>query len=281
MLSTASLEPASAWRGKAFARCMACLMAAASVFFLAVWTPLGQRLDSDLMGVGFAPLPRPMELLQWLRKGSLFVLAALVITAAVVALARRRWGLVARCAVLVAGSVAVVSWLRRVLTRPELGDPTYPFNTWPSGHVAASTSLVVAAFVLSPPRLQTRFARRVAAVTVAVVAAASIATLAHRPSDVVASILWVAALSAVLFPIGPLGWRALSRDRWLALASVAVAMTCTLVPGLVELGLLANGAWVCAAAFVTVGWNGSGSVEAHSKRSRVGRRIPVRGTGGV
>lgn len=265
MWSAAPVEPSpTRWR-RALSRCAACLVAAGCIFFFAVWTPLGQILDSGLMGVGFAPLPRPMELLQLLRRGSLFILAALVLVAALMALARGRRGLVVRCVVLVAGSVVVASGLRRVLTRPEFGDPTYPFNTWPSGHVAASTSMVVASMVLMSPRLQTRVTRRVAAVTAAVVAGSSIATLAHRPSDVVASILWVAALTAVLFPTGPLGWGALSRDLWPALVSLAVAMACTLTPGLNEFGLLANGAWLCAAVLVTIGWNGPASVGAHPR----------------
>ncbi|GAA0335966.1 phosphatase PAP2 family protein [Micropruina glycogenica] len=238
------------------ARAWGCLAAVAAVFVVAVWTPVGQRIDSALMGAGFAPLTVPMEPWQLVRRGSLMVVAALVGVEAIVALARRRWGLVLRCAMLVGCATLVTTALRRVLTRPELGDPTYPFNTWPSGHAAASAALIVSAFVLAPPRWQGVRIRRLTAVTLVVVAGSSIATLAHRPSDVIAAVLWVAALSAVLFPNGPVGWRALQPDLRPAAFCVALAAVATSLPWLYQLGLLANGAWLAAAALVAVGWTG-------------------------
>lgn len=256
MSSAISVETSNIGWGRAIVRSAACLAGVVLIFALAVTTPFGQRLDSWLMGVGFNPLPRPIEALQLLRKGSLFFLGFVVAGTGVAAMLRREWKLVMRCVVLVIGSVAVATLLRRVLIRPELGDPTYPVNTWPSGHVAASAALVVSALVLVPASLNTVVVRRAGALTLLVVAGASLATLAHRPSDVIASMLWVAALSALLCPSGPVGWRALKPDVKPALVSAGVAAVFSLVPWVNRMGLLANGAWLLAAVLLTIGWNG-------------------------
>ena len=257
-MSSAALVEPSGW-GRALIRAAACLAATAGLCYVAVWTPLGQRLDSGLMGVGFGPLPRPIELLQLLRKGSVVVLAALVVVAALSALQRRRWLLVVRCVVLVGVSFGAAGLLRRALARPNLGDATYPFNTWPSGHVATTTALIVSAFLLAPPSWHTRRVRRIATVTLVIVAGASIATLAHRPSDVIAAMLGVAGLAALLFPTGPLGWRALRPDGPAAGISLAVALLATVTPWLDPLGAIANAAWLTMAGLVTTGWREAGA----------------------
>lgn len=256
MSSRASAESPDTDRGVALARATVCLAATIAFYLLAVWTPSGQILDSGLMGLGFAPLPRPIEALELLRKGSLPVLAGLAIVAGASALRRRRWGLLLRSAVLTGISVGASTLARRLLPRPDLGDPIYPFNTWPSGHVAASAALIVSAFVLAPAGWQTPWTRRVAAVTLVVVAGASVATLAHRPSDVLSAMLWVATLTAMLFRSGPLGWRALRGDLLTAIVFVVVAVTFLFTPGFGDLGVIANGAWLVAASLMTIGWRG-------------------------
>lgn len=244
------------------ARAAGCLGAIAVIFGLAVWTPVGQLVDSRLMGAGFFPLNPPMEPSQLVRRGSLVVAAVLVGIEAVLALVRRRWGLVLRCALLVSAAVLGTTVLRRVLTRPDLGDPTYPFNTWPSGHAAATAALIVSAFVLAPESWQGVCARRLSALTLVLVAGSSIATLAHRPSDVVAAMLWVAALSALLLPDGPVGWRALHADLRLVAMCTAMAVLATSLPWLDPIGLLANGGWLAASALLTVGWIGDNDPES-------------------
>lgn len=256
MSSPASAEASRRAWAMPLARGLGCLVAVALIFGLAVWTPLGQMLDSGLMGAGFAPLNVPMEQAQLVRRGSLVVLGAVVAVEAVVALTGGRVGLVVRCVAMVASAVLVTILLRRVLARPDLGDPTYPFNTWPSGHAAASAALIVSAFVLAPRSLHGVCARRFTTVTLVLVAGSSIATLAHRTSDVITAVLWVAALSAVLLPDGPVGWRALHADLRPAAILAAAALLGTMVPWLNPIGLLANGAWLATAALVTTGWTG-------------------------
>ncbi len=248
-------------------RASCCLAAVAAILGVAVWTPAGQALDSGLMGAGFAPLNSWMELSQLVRRWSLAIAAVLVLVEAVMALRRRRWGEVVRCAALVACAVSIATWLRRVLVRPDLGDPTYPFNTWPSGHAAASAALIVSAFVLLPRGTHGLTARRIAAASMVFVTGASIATMAHRPSDVIAAVLWVAALSALLLPTGPVGWRALQADVRLAMMCAAVGVLGMVTPWVSQFGLVANGAWLACAALVTVGWSGPGG---HRHQLRAG-----------
>lgn len=232
------------------------LAGVAATFGLAIWTPWGQRLDSGLMGAGTSPLPRYLALAGLLRTGSLVVLAVLVTILGWSALWRSQWSLVIRCAVLTGASVGVALVMRRTLTRPEFGDLTYRDNTWPSGHVAAAAALIVSAVALAPSGWNRTMIRRIAFVVLVVVAGSSIATLAHRPSDVIGAVLLVAAFTAILLPTGALGWQALRRDVKPALWALAVAVALTVTPGLHEWGLLVNGAWLVAAALTTVGWGG-------------------------
>jgi hypothetical protein len=262
MSSTASAERTSVGWGPAILRSLACLSAFALVYGAAVLTPLGQRVDTGLMGGGFHPLPRPVELLQLVRKGSPIILAVVGTVSAIGALRRRQWGLVLRCAALCCISFAAARLMRWWLPRPDFGDLTYPANTWPSGHVAASAALVVAALALAPPNWQTLTVRRVGALVLLATASASIATLAHRPSDVIASMLLVAGLTAVLFPAGVVGWRALRRDVVPALASALAAVCFSLVPWFREFALLVNGAWMVAAVLLTIGWRGAAPATA-------------------
>lgn len=237
-------------------RALCCLAVVVAIFAVAVWTPAGQSLDSGLMGAGFAPLNAPMELSQLVRRGSLALAGVLVAVEAVWALSRRRWRIVVQCAVLVACSVSIATWLRRMLVRPDLGDSTYPFNTWPSGHAAASASLIVSAFVLAPVGTHGLPARRLAAASMVFVTGSSIATMAHRPTDVIASVLWVATLSAILLPTSPVGWRALQADVRPAMICAAIGVLGMVTPWVNQFGLVANGAWLACAELVTVGWSG-------------------------
>lgn len=226
----------------------------ALLYVIAVWTPIGQSVDSQLMGTGFYPVNQwvSIDSLQVLRTGSLYVLTVLVFVLSVRALWRRRWSAVLRCVLVIGLAASGSTWLRRTLPRPDLGDPTYPYNTWPSGHAAIATALIVAAVILAPDWPVARL-RTTAVVTVVIVGGASIATYAHRPSDVLASILLVAAITAALFPwrqaTGPAEPSLVTKRSWLV---VGVAVVFTLVPGLSELGLVANTAWLLAMGAVAV-----------------------------
>ena len=85
---------------------------------------------------------------------------------------------------------------RAVLDRPDRGVLTLDFNSLPSGHTTLAASAAAAVFLLASPRW-----RPLAALlggTYAVLAgAATFLNLWHRPADVVASLLVVAAWSLI------------------------------------------------------------------------------------
>lgn len=128
-------------------------------------------------------------------------IAAAVLTCAVIAFVRRRWGLALVAAAVLAGANVTTRVLKYwVLDRPDLGHGP-DFNTLPSGHTTAAASVAVAVLLVVPPR-----ARPWAAVLGAAYAGATgVSTLIgqwHRPSDVVAGLLvvllWGALGCAVL-----------------------------------------------------------------------------------
>lgn len=129
-----------------------------------------------------------------------FIAAALV-TCAVIAFVRRRWGLALVAAGVVAGANVTTQGLKHwVLDRPGFGFGP-EFNTLPSGHTTAAASVAAAVLLVVPPR-----ARPWAAVLGGAYAGATgVSTLIgqwHRPSDVVAALLvvllWGALACAVL-----------------------------------------------------------------------------------
>jgi hypothetical protein len=237
---------------------------AACVYALSVWTARGQRVDSALMGVGLATSGLPIGLLNAARQGALVVLAVSVAVGGLVALIRGRWSFALRAVVLVIVAAGLSSWARDVLTRPELGDSVYPYNTWPSAHAATATALFIALRGMLPARLRTAATARCLAVLLAAAAVLSLVTLAHRPSDIACSMLLVGALGHLLLPRrsagarapaswqwSPVGERASGVPPW-AIGVVAVAMLAlyALAPADV-IGLLANILWVWFATSVS------------------------------
>ncbi|MCY7404777.1 MAG: phosphatase PAP2 family protein [Cryobacterium sp.] len=115
-----------------------------------------------------------------------------VVLTAVIALVRRNWRNL--IVALVAGGAATASaqlLKYGILARPDLAVEGYAGNSFPSGHttVAAASALVV--FLVASPRMRPM----VAGWGTAFAVLAGVATLAnqwHRPSDVIAALLWVA-----------------------------------------------------------------------------------------
>jgi membrane-associated phospholipid phosphatase len=83
-----------------------------------------------------------------------------------------------------------------VLERPDYGWLGYPHNTMPSTHMAAVSSLVVAAVVLWNPPLRAWLLWTAAAMA-AVGGGGNVVGYAHLPSDVLASVFLVAAVAAL------------------------------------------------------------------------------------
>ncbi|WP_402467042.1 phosphatase PAP2 family protein [Isoptericola aurantiacus] len=129
-----------------------------------------------------------------------YVLAVVVVVLAVVAAWRRRWAALVVAAVLGVTTVLTATGLRILLPRPGEGpglSGESMVNTYPSGHVAATAALVVA-LILLWPRALPRGSVAVAIVVVLAAALGSVATHAHRPSDVVGGVLLVCALAGLL-----------------------------------------------------------------------------------
>ena len=115
-----------------------------------------------------------------------------VVLTAIIALVRRNWRTLLVALAAAAAATATAQLLKYgILARPDLAVEGYAGNSFPSGHttVAAASALVV--FLVASPRTRPM----VAGWGTAFAVLAGVATLAnqwHRPSDVIAGLLWVA-----------------------------------------------------------------------------------------
>jgi len=120
-----------------------------------------------------------------------------VVLTAVIALVRRNWRTLIVALVAAVAATASAQLLKYgILARPDLAVEGYAGNSFPSGHttVAAASALVV--FLVASPRMRPM----VAGWGTAFAVLAGVATLAnqwHRPSDVIAALLWVALWGCV------------------------------------------------------------------------------------
>jgi membrane-associated phospholipid phosphatase len=131
-----------------------------------------------------------------------FVALGLVV-AALVALLRRRWALAAQVAIMVAGANLTTQVLKQdVFTRVNHTDAWSGANTLPSGHTTVAASVSVALLLVVPRAMRSWVAVLGAAYT----AATGVSTLVgqwHRPSDVVAALLVVAAWTGAVCACTP------------------------------------------------------------------------------
>ncbi|GIG27802.1 phosphatase PAP2 family protein [Cellulomonas marina] len=125
-------------------------------------------------------------------------IAAVLLAAATIAVARRRPWLAVQVALLMGGANVTTRVLKHhLLERPDLGIGSYDENTLPSGHTTAAASVSAALLLVVPPRVRPVVAVLGAGYT----AATGVSTLVgqwHRPSDVVAALLVVLAWGAVV-----------------------------------------------------------------------------------
>ncbi|MGI5211442.1 phosphatase PAP2 family protein [Plantactinospora sp. CA-290183] len=166
-----------------------------------VSTPGGQRLDGWLLpraerGGGYEQRSRFLEPAKSVLTGfgDWKVLATLLVLVFLVALLTRRpWAGVAGVALfLCSGAGAAV--LKLMVVRPDLGvEGSTTHNSFPSGHVAAATSLLLA-FLLVLPGSARWWLAVPGGVGVSVVAAATMIAGWHRFSDVLGGVLLSAAL---------------------------------------------------------------------------------------
>jgi len=176
---------------------LAALALAILSYALFVRTRLGQTVDAELMTaiLGASPGPLGAALAALARPLLFYALAPLVALLGLLALARRRWAAALAAAVVSAVPPPLIFHLREhVLTRPDLGVPGYDYNTFPSTHAGTAFGLLVALLLVWPGPLDRADLTR-ATFVAALVVAGNVTSYAHRPADVLGSLLIVAAIA--------------------------------------------------------------------------------------
>jgi len=169
------------------------LTALVLVYLVAVWTPLGQVVDTSLMRGALALRGEwSDEVLDAVSPATLLVAGGLAVV-----LGGGSWGTrgALRAGVTVVATVVASQVLKAVLPRPTWFDDA--LNSLPSGHVAAVAGLAVATAYAAPPAVRAPLGV-LGAVTTALVGLATLAEQWHRPSDVIASVLLAAAVGAAV-----------------------------------------------------------------------------------
>ncbi|WP_434966158.1 phosphatase PAP2 family protein [Janibacter indicus] len=190
-------------RARLLAGCAAALTGACVyVVFAGTWW--GQLVDDRVFGWAQRFAVGPLR--QWLpvvcRGPLVAVIAGVTVMIGLVAVWRGRVRSVVCGTLIVAISVTAARFLREVLPRPDHGF-SYDVNTLPSTHVAAVTSLVVASILMtSTPR--PRWLAWCGALLVWLACVGNVVGYAHRPSDVVASVLLVASVTGAVLALAPL-----------------------------------------------------------------------------
>lgn len=182
---------------------LACGAGLMVLYLWAVRTEAGQRWDIEL----FARLQsvddgmqQAASTLRWLLPAVLAVPCAML---AAVRLRARSITAVVAAVLIGVLSVGLARVLRLdVLERPELGDYGYAYNTYPSGHVAATAALAVAVLILTARRWRLLAAVGVVPL-VALACVASVIGHAHRPSDVLGAVLLVGSVTGLVLALLP------------------------------------------------------------------------------
>lgn len=209
------LEPPDQHPGKGLGRTfalatLACLAALAATYFFFVRTTTGQFIDEsalvEAIEIHGTAGKAANKLLDWLPAVSVLIAAVVVLFVTIV---RRRWtaaGIaVAAC---VGANVATQVLKDLVPVRPYRGIETLELNSLPSGHTTLAASAAAAAFLVVSPRWRPLAGFLGGSFAVAT----GVSTLInqwHRPADVVAAFLVVAAFML------PAGWLIIrTGPRW-------------------------------------------------------------------
>lgn len=171
------------------------LLAIVVVYVLAVWTVVGQVVDTRLMWAAGAFLEDATwtaALLDLISPAS--VLASLCIVMAA-ALAWRGASVALAAAGTVAATLIGSELLKHLLIRPAWIDEAA--NSLPSGHVSAVAAIGVAAYVAAPAASRAMTAV-ISLLAVLTTSAATMAAGWHRPSDAIASTLLALGVGAAV-----------------------------------------------------------------------------------
>ena len=189
-----------------------CYAALAGVYFVAVRTAGGQRLDDRALAgrdrESATVLHTTGELLDTISVEALAVIGGGI---CIIALLRRRPHLAFAAATVIVGSNVTTQLLKRVLlTRPDLtGDFGFTQNSFPSGHTTVAMSIAMAAVLV----VSAQWRVPIAFIGTAYAAAIGVAVLVagwHRPSDTIGAYLVVGAWTAVACAVLAEGWGRLS-----------------------------------------------------------------------
>lgn len=210
------------------------------LWLLAIHTRTGQAFDDDvlrghLLRNGWVS----NSILSRLTKHSLLPLAAGSAVAILIAVFRGRWHQAAATVVLLLSSVGIAEVLKHfVITRPDLIDTPWLFNTFPSGHTTTAMAVALGLVIVVPQRWRGRMATA-AGLCAMIVANGTMATGWHRASDAMASCFLVSGTFAVLVvvmaatgwlrPAGSVRGRRLSRAAWPMLGIAVLGWTIGLV----------------------------------------------------
>ncbi|MDO5699536.1 MAG: phosphatase PAP2 family protein [Dermatophilus congolensis] len=200
-----SAAPALRW---AWALIVGGVLGLAVVVPVSVWTHLGQRADERSRWSVALPADLRETLWVWLEQVSVPLIVLVTVSAAVVALVRRRPEQALAAALLVGAANVTTQLAKSLLPRAYYGIGAE--NTLPSGHMTVVVSLLAAVVLVLPRPL--RLPMVGIASFVSTLAGATIVILRwHRPSDVVAAVgvcaFWYGVAVLVAHP-----WA--QRRRW-------------------------------------------------------------------
>ena len=202
--------PTTSRRSALLALGVACFALFVGLYFVAVRTEVGQRIDEAAIEGRARDSVVQHAVFRTLDTVSVTSIFLATVALIVIALLRRRPLLAVGIGVLVLGSNVTTQVLKDVLTRPDLLTPPSVQNSlaaFPSGHSTVAMSLALALVLAVPARL--RLPVGLAGISYAVLVGAATLTGAwHRPSDVLGAYLvtlgWAAAVCAFLVaPRGP------------------------------------------------------------------------------
>jgi len=182
----------------------ACFVA---LYVAAVVTPAGQLADDQLLGLTTSAGLLTRTVADVLRSGLVVLAAGVAVSVGVIAVARGRWWSAIACAATTLLSTALSIVLRDVVLLRPVHDPDYGYlyNTYPSTHVTVTAALAIAIVVLWPYRTAHGrvVVRETALAAVVVACVVNVLTFAHRPADVLGSLLLVGFVTSVAGAVDP------------------------------------------------------------------------------